>query len=80
MVLFGSLFIGRVVLHQLLLMVTYHTQDNLDKAQMHKSPCSSSGLKISVGHQTLSGMKFNMSGVIWSSNRQPVRHKILVPF
>ena len=38
----------------------------------------SAGLRISVGHQMLSGVKFNMSGVIWSSNGQPVRHKILV--
>ena len=37
-------------------------------------------LKISVGHWTLSGMKFNTSSVIWSSNRWPVPHKILVSF
>ena len=28
----------------------------------------------------LSGMKFNMSGVIWSSNGRPVQCKILVLF
>ena len=37
-------------------------------------------LKISVGHWTLSGMKFNTSGVIWSSNGWHVPHKILVSF
>ena len=40
----------------------------------------SSGLKISVGHQRLSRVKFNTPGVIWSSNGRPARHKILVSF
>ena len=38
------------------------------------------GLKINAGHRTLSGVKFNTSSVIWSSNGRPVRHKILVSF
>ena len=41
---------------------------------------SKTGLKIDVRHRTLSGVKFNTSGVIWSSNGRPVRHKIIVSF
>ena len=41
---------------------------------------SLTGLKISVRHWMLCSMKFNTSGLIWSSNGWPVWDKILVSF